>query len=179
MRAWSMVTFLFVFVRGSWSGIAAAQVLNCCASLFLIYTSAQQFRTGNVAIYLPDVAWLFKPARLRARECERGDLSEFLAARTCASCWLDNCLACRAQRSPLCSGRWNVELEYEKYCICGRNVRKQFMTNLKIFHPSKVSACLAWGPQALLLKSERNYVERSRASRPDIGAKRAAAPISY
>ena len=42
---------------------------------------------------------IVKPARLHfartARAltgrymCERGDLSEFLAARTCASCWLD------------------------------------------------------------------------------------------
>ena len=46
------------------------------------------------------VGQIVKPARLHfartARAltgrymCERGDLSEFLAARTCASCWLDN-----------------------------------------------------------------------------------------
>ena len=61
-------------------------------------------RAARLLSTFPIVKPVVKPARLHfartARAlrdamcvsyvCERGDLSEFLAARTCASCWLDN-----------------------------------------------------------------------------------------
>ena len=66
-------------------GAREAMTGGCKPTRRLLFSS-----TNIITLILQNTPHLVKPARLHFACTERGDLSEFLAARTCASCWLDN-----------------------------------------------------------------------------------------